>query len=66
MGHVVTGNGVQTDPEKVKVISDIQTANLMEADGITPSQKKIRSFLGMILYYQHFIIDCSAKAKTSF
>ncbi len=37
LGHVVTGNGVQTDPEKVKVISDIQTADLMEADGITPS-----------------------------
>ncbi len=66
LGHIVTGNGVQTDPEKVKVISDIQTADLMEADGITPSQKKIRSFLGMILYYQHFIIDCSAKAKPLF
>lgn len=66
LGHVVTGNGVQTDPEKVKVISDIQTTDLMEADGITPSQKKIRSFLGMVLYYQHFIIDCSSKAKPLF
>lgn len=66
LGHVVTGNGVQTNPEKVKVINDIHTTDLMEADGITPSQKKIRSFLGMVLYYQHFIIDCSAKAKPLF
>lgn len=66
MGHVVTEDGVQTDSEKVKVICDIQIVDLMEADGITPSQKKIRSFLGMILYYQHFIQDCSAKAKPLF
>ncbi|KAL1278977.1 hypothetical protein QQF64_025650 [Cirrhinus molitorella] len=66
LGHVVTENGVQTNPEKVKVINDVQTVDLMEGDGITPSPKKIRSFLGMILYYQHFIQDCSAKAKPLF
>jgi len=27
----------------------------MESDGATPSQKKLWSFLGMVLYYQHFI-----------
>ena len=38
----------------------------MEADGQTPCSKKIRSFLGMVLYYQHFIEGCSAKAKPLF
>ncbi|KAG1930478.1 retrotransposable element [Pimephales promelas] len=38
----------------------------MEADGVTPSQKKIRSFPGMTLYQQRFVIDCSAKAKPLF
>lgn len=66
LGNVVTGNGVQTDLEKVTVISEIQTIDLMESNGITPSHKKLRSFLGMILYYQHFINDCSAKAKPLF
>ena len=28
--------------------------------------KKIRSFLGMVMYYQHFIEGCSAKAKPLF
>lgn len=50
LGNVVTGNGVQTDLEKVTVISEIQTIDLMESNGITPSHKKLRSFLGMILY----------------
>lgn len=66
LGHVVTEDGVQTDPGKVKVISDVQTVDLMETDGVTPSQKEIRSFLGMVLYYQHFIPNCSAKAKPLF
>ena len=38
----------------------------MEADGQIPCFKKIRSFLGMVLYYQHFIEGCSAKAKPLF
>lgn len=33
---------------------------------MTPLQKKIRSLLGMVLYYQHFIEDCSAKARPLF
>lgn len=66
LGHVVSGSGIQTDPEKVKAINDIQTIDLMEADGVTPSQKSIRSFLGMIMYYQHFIEGCSTKAKPLF
>jgi hypothetical protein len=57
---------VRTDPDKVKTISDVGEAELMENDGVTPSWKKIRSFLGMVFYYQHFIPDCSAKAKPLF
>lgn len=35
----------------------------MDADGCTPSQQKVRSFLGMVLFYQHFILACSRIAK---
>uniref|UniRef100_A0A3B1J1Z4 Gypsy retrotransposon integrase-like protein 1 n=1 Tax=Astyanax mexicanus TaxID=7994 RepID=A0A3B1J1Z4_ASTMX len=66
LGHVICETGVQTDPSKVEAISQIQKSDLMESDGVTPSQKKIRSFLGMVLYYQHFIEDCSAKARPLF
>lgn len=37
----------------------------MDSDGITPCHKKIRSW-GIVLYYQHFIERCSAKAKPLF
>ncbi|KAK0139129.1 Transposon Ty3-I Gag-Pol polyprotein [Merluccius polli] len=35
-------------------------------DGVTPSAKKIKSFLGMIMYYQRFIQNCSSMAKPLF
>lgn len=38
----------------------------MEPVGITPSQKKVRSFLGMFIYYQNFIENCSKLAKPLF
>lgn len=38
----------------------------MEADGVTPSVGKIRSFLGMVVYYQHFIENCSSMANPLF
>ncbi|KAL2100544.1 hypothetical protein ACEWY4_002305 [Coilia grayii] len=66
LGHVISEDGVQTDPAKVEAISQVQVSDLMDSDGVTPSQKKIRSFLGMVLYYQHFIEDCSAKARPLF
>lgn len=37
--------------------------DFMMEDAITPSQKKIKSFLGMVMYYQQFIQDCSSIAK---
>ena len=65
LGHVISESGVQTDPGKVKAISPVQMSDLKDSNGVTPSQK-IWSFLGMVLYYQHFIEDCSTKARPLF
>ena len=66
LGHIICEKGIETDRDKVEAISKIQRVDLMEADGQTPCSKKIRSFLGMVMYYQHFIEGCSAKAKPLF
>lgn len=66
LGHVIDHNGVGVDQDKIKAISDIRKEDLMNDDGCTPSQKKVRSFLGMVLYYQHFIPGCSSIAKPLF
>ncbi|KAI4871772.1 hypothetical protein NFI96_001511 [Prochilodus magdalenae] len=66
LGHIINSEGVSADQEKVKVITDFTARDLMMEDGITPSQKRIRSFLGMVLYYQNFIPGCSSIAKPLF
>uniref|UniRef100_H3A9W5 Gypsy retrotransposon integrase-like protein 1 n=1 Tax=Latimeria chalumnae TaxID=7897 RepID=H3A9W5_LATCH len=66
LGHIIDVKGVAIDPGKVDAITSICKEDLMELDGVTPSQKKIRSFLGMVNYYQHFIENCSAIAKPLF
>lgn len=66
LGHVVDECGVATDPEKVEAIAAMTERALMSDDGVTPSQKKIRSFLGMVMYYQRFIQNCSSIAKPLF
>lgn len=66
LGHIVDENGVATDPDKVKAIAAMTECDLMMEDGVTPSQKKIKSFLGMVMYYQQFIHDCSRIAKPLF
>ena len=63
LGHIIDENGVSTDPSKVEGIARMTSTDLMEADGMTPSQTRIRSFLGMINYYQHFVPGFSAIAK---
>lgn len=63
LGHVVEAGGVSVDQEKVRVISGFERKDLMKEDGCTPCQKKVRSFLGMVLFYQHFIPACSRIAK---
>lgn len=66
LGHVINSSGVATDPEKVSAIGAVEESDLMMEDGITPSQRKIKSFLGMVLYYQRFIQNCSTIAKPLF
>lgn len=66
LGHIVDETGVSTDPCKVESIARMTCTDLMERDGVTPSQKHIRSFLGMVNYYQHFIPKYSSIARPLF
>lgn len=66
LGQIIDENGVSTDPSKVENINNMSSADLMEPDGVTPSQKQVRSFLGMVNYYQHFVPGYSAIAKPLF
>ncbi|KAI5625025.1 hypothetical protein C0J50_15416 [Silurus asotus] len=66
LGHMIDSAGISVDEEEVKVISAFQKADLMKNNGITPSPKKLRSFLGMVLYYQTFIPQCSSIARPLF
>lgn len=66
LGHMIDESGVSTDPSKVESIFKMTSLDLMEADGVTPSHKRIRSFLGMVNYYQHFVPNYSTVAKPLF
>ena len=66
LGHVINSQGVSVDSAKVEVISNMKVQDLMEDDGCTPSVRRIRSFLGMVQYYQHFLPNCSSIAKSLF
>lgn len=66
LSHVLDVDGVSVDQEKVRAISSFQKEDLMEADGCTPSQHKVRSFVGMVMFYQHFIPGCSRITKLLF
>ena len=57
---------MSTDPAKVEAVNKMVATDLMELDGVTPSQTRVRSFLGMVNYYQHFVPDFSATAKPLF
>lgn len=66
LGHVIDQKGVSADPDKVQAIAAMDERDLMLEDGVTPSQKKIRAFLGMVMFYQRFIQNCSSIAKPLF
>jgi len=48
LGHVVSGNGIATDPEKTKMVSE---------SSVPTSVKEVRSFLGLTGYYRHSVKD---------
>jgi hypothetical protein len=66
LGHIIDETGVSTDPSKTEAIVKMTSADLIEADGVTPSSKRVRSYLGKIYYYQHFVPNFSANAKPLF
>ena len=54
LGHVVTANGIRTDPDKVAAIRDMAAPT---------DVRGIRSFLGMTGYYRQFIPAYARVAK---
>lgn len=55
LGHIILGNGIEPDPSKV--VAMIQWP-------IPSSQKDLRSFLGLIGFYQHFIKGCRLSLRS--
>ncbi len=66
LGHIVTEDGISTDPEKVKAIVDLQEKDLMVEGTDIPSPTKNRSFLGMVGFYQQFFEGYSGISKPLF
>ncbi|GJZ56618.1 putative reverse transcriptase domain-containing protein [Tanacetum coccineum] len=54
LGHVFNNNGIHVDPSKIEAVKNWKAPT-------TPS--KIRSFLGLVGYYQCFIVNFSKIAK---
>lgn len=66
LGHIVSSDGVSTDADKVQAIVDITKQDFIESSTDIPSQFKIRSVLGMVVFYQQFIEGCSHISKPHF
>ena len=50
LGHIISADEVQPDPEKIKVIVDLpRPTNILT----------LQSFLGLIAFVQKFIPNCS-------
>ena len=54
LGHVVSEEGVQTDPEKIEAVKDWR---------VPRSAKEVKSFLGLASYYRRFIKGFAAIAR---
>lgn len=65
-GHIVSSEGITTDPDKVRAIVDITEQHIMEDGTDIPSQTKIRSFLWMVVFYKQYIEYCSRIGRPLF
>ena len=54
LGHVISKDGVRTDPDKVRAILDWHPPKTV---------RQVRSFLGMVIYYSRFIPDLAVLAS---
>ena len=54
MGHVVLGEGIFVDPEKIKAVVEWKPTKTVNEE---------RSFLGLAGYYKKFVKDFSKIAK---
>ena len=54
LGHVVSADGIQTDPEKIAAVRDWPTPT---------STSELKGFLGLVTYYRRFIPGFSAIAE---
>ncbi len=50
LGHIISADGIATDTEKVTAIASVTEDDLMVEGTNVPCQRKIRSFLGMVVF----------------
>jgi deoxyuridine 5'-triphosphate nucleotidohydrolase len=54
LGHVIGRDGTRPSPTKIKAVADYPRPT---------TKTELRSFLGLISYYRHFVPNCAAKIQ---